>query len=536
MPRSYHVTRPPGNDDRQPLVIVLGQSGASGRGTAITTGFDAVAREQGFVVAYPQNTSWYWDDGRTAAGLEPIDIRVNDRAFITRMIDEIINEGGIDPERIYLIGYRDGAGMAYDLACATPDRFAALVTVQGLMLDYHTCPSGTTTDFDVFIVTSADNASSPPEGRVFRSRYDDSRSFTQLSLEATADHWMTTGGCDPDETRDRRTVDAFQNTACAHGGSVTALQLAGGGASWPRGGDRLNVLSLDMAEIIGAFLAGDDWAALAAMDRSPTGPGRSYVLHIPTGYDPDIETPLVVMLHPNPTTGSEFVAISDMNRIADRNGFIAVYPDALATAWDYLEIDPQDDVAFIEELIDDLDRSLTLDRDRIYVAGMSRGGFLAQRLACELPETFAGVALVASTLFPDLRPVCNDAPPVPLLMIHGTEDGDVPWDGLTGLDGDQPVFITEPVMDSLGYWTEHNGCTPEYTLRLLDPRQADDPTHIERYDFLGCEQPVRFFAVIGGGHAWPGVIGPLPTGFTGRVAMDMHAGEAIWAFFAPLRR
>ncbi|MGD8859463.1 MAG: PHB depolymerase family esterase [Myxococcales bacterium] len=304
------------------------------------------------------------------------------------------------------------------------------------------------------------------------------------------------------------------------------------------------------------FDAGAEGSTVAACDVTGVTPGttmeqvdpegfrsRTYQLHVPEGYD-DTPRPLVINMHGFLNDGSQQSRISGMNALADEEGFIAVYPDGLGTlrafnagdccAWDNPE---QDDVAFIDQVIERVSQQVCVDRSRIYATGFSNGGFMAYRLACERSETFAAVASVSGVLgIP--REDCDQARPVPLLHIHGTADLIVPYQGgsPTGIGliyqgTETPVFRS--VEESFDTYLGVVGCdqTP-FPGEQIGAVSCD----IHRACTGGVE--LELCTIEGGGHTWPGgdpqvlseAFGVLAFAL-GVTNQDMDASRRIWSFF-----
>ncbi len=252
------------------------------------------------------------------------------------------------------------------------------------------------------------------------------------------------------------------------------------------------------------------------------GNERSYVIFLPEQRAP--RPPLVLALHGKGGSGASFERRTrgTFDRLANRDGAIVAYPDALHGQWNAghrWEQDRSDDLGFLTALIDELSAEFGVDRARVYVTGLSNGASMAYRLACERPERIAAVAPVAGGLAQEIMPRCpaGKTRPVPLLLIHGTAD---PHSGFD--DGE--------LEGNLWQWTERNGChrPPQATyLRDADPSDGTR-TRIESYP--GCKAEVVLYAVEGGGHHWPGGNEPWRGG-NGPEIRDFDASAAIWSFF-----
>ena len=528
--RTFYVSSSGNASTPQPLMIVLGQSGMSGQGTANLTQFHALEATQGFVIAYPQAID-FWNDGRTIAGFLPSGEPVDDVEYIDRIIDYLAGVYTIDLTRVYVVGYRDGGRMAYHLACQRSQRFAGAAVVGALMWEYidRSCTSSAATPLSMLVIMSSQSQDYALGGGQYQSIFDSSRAYAYLSLNDTVNRWLARNQCNMETNQQ---FDAARiNTNCLNGARVGSYIYAGGENTW-LGTSRANYTGLDLGVMITQFLLGDPiWH-----NQSPaqtTEVLRTDVLYIPNSYDGSRAMPLVVMLHPTQLNGAEFAYISNMNSLAEQENFIVVYPEAIGRRWYYdrgyefgAHSENYDDTLFITTLVDTLKTQINISK--VYLVGMSSGGFMTQRIACETSNQFAAFSVVGSTAFPGLDAICADAPSVPLLMIHGTADADVPWQGLLAPEMSPYPYTTLPMQDTLSLWATHNDCNLNFEMERLP--SASPETHIEHYQFDDCARDLQLYAVVGGGHAWIGIPNRLPTSFSGIVNTDLVAGDVIWDF------
>ena len=190
-------------------------------------------------------------------------------------------------------------------------------------------------------------------------------------------------------------------------------------------------------------------------------------------------------------------------------------------------------MAYIRAIIDYLQISENIDPARVYATGISNGGFMSYRLACELSDKIAGVAPVTANLSVDLEAFCAPSQPVKMLIINGTDDPLVPYDGgevsLPGGIGRGEIRSTD---ETLAFWAAHNGCSGDPVV-VDEPKRAWlDRTRLQSTTLVGCDAPVKLLAVINGGHTWPGGFQYLPVGLVGRTSRDIDASQVIWEFFA----
>lgn len=255
---------------------------------------------------------------------------------------------------------------------------------------------------------------------------------------------------------------------------------------------------------------------------------RSYILYVPTSIQWDRPVPLVFVFHGGTGNARSAIVMSGFNDIADQNGLVVVYPngtgrlsgDKLLT-WNagsccaYAQENDVNDVGFVRAIVTDMQSLVNIDAKRIYAAGMSNGGMLTQRLACEATDIFAAVASVAGTLnFSQ----CHPSQPISVIEFHGTADQHVPYDG--GLGPESLVGVDfAPVQESVGFWVTSNGCQSEPQVNSFDD--------IQHEAWTGCtaSTSVELYTIIDGGHSWPG-------GNTERSTQSISASQLIWEFFA----
>ena len=263
---------------------------------------------------------------------------------------------------------------------------------------------------------------------------------------------------------------------------------------------------------------------------------RSYLLHAPAGSG---ARPLIVLLHGRLGTGAGMEKMTHFDAVADRAGVIVAYPDGWRRSWnDGRPGTPAhrrqvDDVAFILAMIDDIGHRVPVDPRRVYVAGMSNGGFMTERLACEAGGRFAAVAIDVATLSDSLASACQLPRPVPAVFFHGTADPLVPYAG--GRMGDRGYGLS--VDETVATWARWNGCAAAPALESL-PDTARDGIVVTRRTWSGCRDgaDVVAYRFDGGGHAWPGGTQYLPARFVGRVSRNVDASVELWHFFSARRR
>ena len=255
---------------------------------------------------------------------------------------------------------------------------------------------------------------------------------------------------------------------------------------------------------------------------------RNYILYVPAIYDGANAVPLVINLHGYGSNAAQQNFYGNFKNLADVDNFLVVLPDGTKDLsgtpyWNsFAGNGTVDDVAFISGLIDTLSKNYNIDPAKIFSTGMSNGGFMSYRLACELNNRISKIASVTGSMNTTLQGTCSPGAPIPVMQIHGTNDPTVPYNGSFG------VVAIENVVD---YWVNNNNCdTAPIVESLPDINTADNST-VERYTYVNGDagSSVIFYKVIGGGHTWPDAAIPIPA--YGPTNRDFNASQVIWEFF-----
>jgi polyhydroxybutyrate depolymerase len=261
------------------------------------------------------------------------------------------------------------------------------------------------------------------------------------------------------------------------------------------------------------------------------GVERGYLLFVPSSYRPGHPAPLLLIFHGGGGRARGIAPHTGFSRLAEQEGFVAVYPDGLNRRWNdgrgYATT--HDDVGFVRALLDTVRRELTIDPRRIYATGISNGAIFSYRLACDLPGVLAAVAPVAGAMPAALVPSCGHTEPVSVLAIQGTADPLMPYAG-GGVARRRGLVLS--AARSVAFWATLGGCTAPPVTTTEPDVAPDDGTRVRRTAYAGCRdgRSVELYAVEGGGHTWPG--GPPVGGAVGRVSRDLDATRLVWAFFA----
>jgi poly(3-hydroxybutyrate) depolymerase len=317
---------------------------------------------------------------------------------------------------------------------------------------------------------------------------------------------------------------------------------------------------------------------------------RNFLVRLPKGYDSQRHYPVVILLHGMNQDPEDMERLTRFNELADKDGIIAVYPFALHGRWNVgvrpterramtmgpgggrgrrggggypgggggypgggggyprgggypggggqqpqgggpseeneKRAGPADDVAFFNQMLDELGTKFSVDTSRIYAAGLSEGGFMSLRLGCALGDRIAAIAAVGAAMPKTM--ICLPPRPVPLVMINGTSDPIVPFGG--GTEHNMSL-ATVSVEDSAKAWAKIDRCEekPEKS-KLSGQGKGGTETKVDTYN--GCQQnaSVILYSVKGAGNTWPGGEQYEVEKTIGKTSPDLNANEIIWSF------
>lgn len=278
---------------------------------------------------------------------------------------------------------------------------------------------------------------------------------------------------------------------------------------------------------VGAAPAPPSSAPTGASDQSIQVGGLTRTFHVYRPASLPAAAPLVVMLHGGFGSGAQAEKAYGWDAEAERQHFLVVYPDGVNHAWNTgggccgtPAKQNVDDVAFVEAVVAAVEREAPVDPARVYATGISNGGIMAYRLACDT-SVFAAIGPDSATL---LGP-CPAPKPVSVLHIHGTADTRIPYAGGQGqgfahIDG-------PPVEQVAATWRGVDGCGTPAVARTgtLTTTTAQCPGG----------RTVELIAVTGAGHQWPGGQShPAEESLLGLDAPStaLNATDTFWQFFA----
>jgi polyhydroxybutyrate depolymerase len=309
---------------------------------------------------------------------------------------------------------------------------------------------------------------------------------------------------------------------------------------------------------------------------------RTFILHLPQGYDQQQRYPLVILFHGQNQDADDMGRLTHFSQFAEKNGIIAVYPNATRGQWNIgvhpeqpstgmarrgggrrggwggypgggggypgggggypggqpggtnpddsrNRPEPADDVAFLNQMLDQLMLKYSIDAHRIYATGLGDGGFMAMRAGCNMADRVAAIAPVASTLPKTM--ICLPSRPVPALFIDGTDDPVVPYNGGTYKPGRFPVLSAE---ESAKSWAKFDRCNEKPAQDKLPPLNKSDKgaKETKTLTFNGCRDnaQVVLYSMKDGGNTWPGGEQYTTEKEVGKVSSAISANESIWNF------
>ena len=321
---------------------------------------------------------------------------------------------------------------------------------------------------------------------------------------------------------------------------------------------------------------------------------RTYVVHLPQGYNQQQHYPVVILLHGRNQDAGDMAGITHFNRLADKDSIIAVYPNAAHGSWNIgvraeqvtqamqprrgggrrggwggypgggggypggggggypggggagypgggqgggqnggenpnenrNSPEPPDDVAFLNQMLDQLPMKYSVDSRRIYATGLGDGGFMALRVGCNMADRVAAIAIVGAAMPKTM--ICLPARAPSVLFINGTDDPIVPDNGGTYKPGRFHVLSAE---DSAKTWAKFDHCGEK-------PEQAKLPSadkggkETKTYTYSGCQDnaQVVLYSVKNGGNTWPGGEQYMSEKEVGKTSNALNANDAIWNF------
>lgn len=267
---------------------------------------------------------------------------------------------------------------------------------------------------------------------------------------------------------------------------------------------------------------------------------RTYQLHVPNALRKNRDVALVLVFHGSGSSGVSMEQFSKFSDLADREGFIVAYPDALGHEWNdgrgAARIASQaahvDDVAFVEAIITQITKERRVDPRRIYAAGFSNGGIFAHYLGSKLAHRLAAIAPVSGGVAEPVLRDFNPSAPLSVCMIHGAADKAVPYGGGAVDSHDNGRVIG--AKESANLWTQLPGSTFAAPItRLLPDITSAGHQHVEftRWSTAAKKTEVVLYTIEDGGHAWPRDPQTTSALKFWRSTRTFDTTKAIWDFF-----
>ncbi|MCE5347254.1 MAG: hypothetical protein LLG13_13340 [Bacteroidales bacterium] len=274
---------------------------------------------------------------------------------------------------------------------------------------------------------------------------------------------------------------------------------------------------------------------------------RTFKIHLPSINYKSVRLPLVIVLHGRGGNGASMILITrkGFNKLADKDGFIVVYPDGIELNWNDGRMDQEandrahreniDDVGFISALIDFMIKNYNTDPKRVYITGLSNGAIMSYRLACELSQKIAAIAPVDGNIPVSLFNECFPSGSVSVLAINNINDPLVPFEGGEIYTSTRRLKLGKVLSadESIEFWVNRDKCSITPVVTEEPDRDPGDGTRVTKKQYInqidGTE--VVLYAIDGGGHTWPGGFQYEPSVIIGKTCRDIDANEVIWSFF-----
>jgi polyhydroxybutyrate depolymerase len=267
---------------------------------------------------------------------------------------------------------------------------------------------------------------------------------------------------------------------------------------------------------------------------------RTYKVHSPPSYKKETPLPLLIALHGGggdmnyQSTEKYYHQISK----SDSTGFIVAFPNGFSrfggklATWNAGNCcgkgrdNNVDDVGFIKAMIEKISSDYSIDKKKIFITGMSNGGMMTYRIACELSDVITGIASVAGT---DNTISCSPTHPVSVLHIHAKDDDHVLFNGGAGqgsFRNEKQVTNFTSVPATIAKWVKFNGCSDK-PKRILEKSGA----WCDLYSGCKSNVHVQLCVTETGGHSWPGGE-KVRAGKGGTPSTAISANDVMWDFFA----
>jgi polyhydroxybutyrate depolymerase len=268
------------------------------------------------------------------------------------------------------------------------------------------------------------------------------------------------------------------------------------------------------------------------------GVERSYLVYKPPSLSTNIRHPVLLDFHGGGGNAAGTEKSFGFDNIADIKKFIVVYPEGINKGWNDGRKDGKlhhtaDDITFISQLVDKLIKEENADPARIYAAGISNGAFFSIYLASKLPGILKAIAAVCGNITEDYKDSFSLPKPVSLLLINGTGDPLVKYDGGAVVSERAGRGRSVSTAVTINKWLQADKITSLPVIEAIPDTDKDDGCTATTYTYNGGvdSTSVVLIKIENGGHTWPGGKQYLPKFLVGKICRDFNASEVIWDFF-----
>ena len=244
---------------------------------------------------------------------------------------------------------------------------------------------------------------------------------------------------------------------------------------------------------------------------------RQFYIYVGSTYTSN--SSILFSLHGYTSRGLWNMNYTGFQSIADQEGFIVIYPQGTLlpstgqTHWNvggWTTGSTTDDVGFINEIIEFIDDEYSIDKSRIYSTGMSNGGYMSYKLACDLSSKIAAVVSVTGSMTPETFDSCSPTHATSIAQIHGLQDSVVNYYG---------SLWSKPIEEVIDFWMSFNNCseTPE----TIEINGINGGGIHNIYSNCDNQTSVELFLMTNMGHDWPN--------FDNH---DIQASTTVWDFLS----
>lgn len=276
---------------------------------------------------------------------------------------------------------------------------------------------------------------------------------------------------------------------------------------------------------------------LQSMTSHTAGGPRVYHVIEPSVPAPAKGWPVLVALHGGNGSGPQLESTSRLSEMARKHGFLLIFPSSLGKQWTDGRASAKggQDVDFLKQMLAEVKAKWPVNSERFYVAGISNGGMMTLRLACDVPELFQAFGVISASMPQDYFSHCQAKKARPILFVVSQADPLMPYNGgeiLAGrFKGVGGSVVGYP--KTLEFWKKKNACGGTATRVLLPDVDPQDGSRVTLIDEMGCQAPIRTYEADKAGHAWPGM--DSPRGFRARIVgipmRDIRANDVLVDFF-----